>query len=424
MIFIHAWMGFDYWQTVTITALGGLLGVLFSIPLRRVMLSMPALRFPEGTAVGNVLRVTSESRSGTHMKRLIQGISIGGVMAVVQSGLQVLSDTIGYWFQAGRAVFGMSLGFSPALISAGYIVGIEVGLSLLAGIFIGWVVVLPALSFHYGLPSSKTIYDSVMSIWSTQLRYVGVGVMLVGGVWTLIRLINPVFQGIKLSFVSLKASSNEVGGLPRTERDIPITLAFAGVLICALLLYFFLMHFTYVDHLYVTYHGVFLLWAMLITVLFLLVIGFFLATICAYFTGLIGSSNNPLSGILILSILLLGGLYWFLFPHHGDGKIAALMVIVTAIIATCASISNENLQDLKAGQMVGSTPWKQQVILALGVVVSAFIIGPVLELLFQAYGMAGVFPHANMDASHMLGAPQANLMASVINVVRSQHLPW
>lgn len=423
MIFIHAWHGFNYWQTVAVTSFGGLLGVFFSIPLRRVMLGMPALRFPEGTAVGNVLRVTSVSRDKTHIKRLIQGTSIGALMAFAQDGIQIFSDSIGYWFKSGKAVFGAALGFSPALFAAGYIVGIEVGLSLFTGFVIGWVFVLPALAVHFGIPDGATLFDSVMTIWSQKLRFVGVGLMLVGGVWTLIRLIGPVIEGVKLSFVSLNSVAGKAN-LPRTERDIPIAWAFLGVLLCALLLYMFLFHVAYFEHLQELYSGSFLLWAIFATVLFVLIIGFFLATICAYFTGLVGSSNNPLSGILILSILILGGLYFFIFKQSDNGKVAALMVIVTTVVATCASISNENLQDLKAGQMVGATPWKQQFVLALGVIVSAFIIGPVLELLYQAYGIGGDFPRAGMDPAQMLAAPQAGLMASVINGVRSGNMPW
>ena len=425
MIFIHAWHGFDYWKTAEITILGGLLGVLFSIPLRRVMLNMPSLRFPEGTAVGNVLRITSENRAGnSHMKRLIQGTSLGALMVFFQAGIQIFSEGIRYWFTAGKTVFGASLGFSPALFAAGYIVGIEVGLSLFAGFFIGWVIVLPALAAHYGLPEAKTIHDAVMLIWSTQLRFVGVGVMSIGGVWTLLRLMKPILEGIKLSFVTLHGVG-EKHHVPRTERDIPIVWAFFGILICALLLYILILHFTYIENLNATYHSLFLLWATLISVLYILVVGFFLATICGYFAGLIGSSNNPLSGILILSILILGGIYFFVFSKKDIGnEVAALMILVTAVTASCAVISNENLQDLKAGQMVGATPWKQQVILSLGVIVSALIIGPILNLLFKAYGMAGIMPRAGMDPSQMLPAPQAGLMASVINGIRIQHLPW
>src|SRR3989338_8978154 len=254
MIFIHAWRrGFHYWETTAITAFGGLLGVFFSIPLRRVMLNMPTLRFPEGTAVGNVLRVTTANVAGnSHMKRLIQGISIGGLMAFAQSGIQIFSDNIGYWFKAGKMVFGAALGFSPALFAAGYIVGIEVGVSLFTGFVLGWLVVLPGLCAHFGLPHGKTLYDSVMTIWSTQLRFVGVGVMLVGGVWTLIRLINPVLEGIKISFVTLRGVE-EKKGLQRTERDIPIHWALVGVFVCIALLYLLILHFAYIQNLYAVY---------------------------------------------------------------------------------------------------------------------------------------------------------------------------
>lgn len=424
MLFIHAWKGFNYWETAIATMLGGLLGVFFSIPLRRVMLGMKTLRFPEGTAVGNVLRVTSMNVKGnTHMKRLVQGISIGGLMAFAQSGIQIFSSQISYWVKAGRSVFGAQLGFSPALLAAGYIVGPEVGMSLFTGFVLGWVVVLPALCYHFGLPHADSLGDSVMTIWSTQLRFVGVGVMLVGGVWTLIRLINPVIEGIKVSFKSLHG----VGGsenLPRTERDIPIIWAFLGVLTCMLLVYMLVLHFTYVEKLYMVYTHAFLLWAALATILFILVIGFFISTIAAYFVGLVGSSNSPMSGLIILSILMLGVLYFFVFSHSDNGRVAAVMVLVTTIIGTSGIISNENLQDLKAGQMVGATPWKQQVVLGIGVIVAALVIGPVLQLLYQAYGMAGMFPHPGMDPSQMLAAPQAGLMASIIKGIRTQDLPW
>ena len=424
MILIHAWKGFGYWQTFAITVFGGLMGVFFSIPLRRVMLSMKTLTFPEGTAVGNVLRVTSDNAGSGFMKRLIQGTGIGGLMAFAQSGIQIFSDSVGYWFRAGSGVFGIGMGFSPAIFAAGYIIGLEVGISFFIGFVLGWVVVLPGLAMHYGLPSAKSTYDSVMTLWTTHLRFVGVGVMLVGGVWTLLRLIKPVLAGIKVSIVTLRQVGDQRDGIPRTERDIPIVWAFVGVIVSALLLYFMVMHFAMVEGLYNEYPHSFLLFVGFVTIVYVLIVGFFLATICAYFTGLVGSSNNPLSGILILAVLLLGLVYMFLFHDHNGGKIAALMVIVTTVVATCASISNENLQDLKAGQMVGSTPWKQQIVLALGVIVSAFVIGPVLDLLFQAYGMGGVFPHAGMNPSQMLAAPQAGLMSSVINGVRSQNLPW
>ncbi|OGT51271.1 MAG: oligopeptide transporter, OPT family [Gammaproteobacteria bacterium RIFCSPHIGHO2_12_FULL_42_13] len=427
MIFIHAWNGFDYWQTAAITAIGGLLGVFFSIPLRRVMLNMRSLRFPEGTAVGNVLCITSQSRGGTHIKQLLQGIIVGGLLEFSQTGIQVFSSTVDYWFRAGKSVFGISLGFSPAVFAAGYIVGIEVGISLFVGFVLGWVMILPWLAAQYGLPNADTILDSVMEIWTSQLRFVGVGVMLVGGIWTLIRLIKPVIDGVKVSFVSFSKAGGR-GSLPRTERDIPIVWAFLGVLLCILFSYWFISHTVFANNLHAVFSEAYLLGAMFFTAIYILIVGFFLATICAYFTGLVGSSNNPLSGILILSVLLLGLVYFFVFPsgQHdlGKGNIAALMVMVIATIATCASISNENLQDLKAGQMVGATPWKQQVILGLGVVVSAFVIGPVLDLLYQAYGMGGVFPHPNMDPTEMLAAPQAGLIASVITGIRAEQMPW
>ena len=423
MILLGVWKGFPYWETASIIVVGGLLGVLFSVPLRRVMLSMPALRFPEGTAIGNVLRTSTQK--GAHLKMLVQGSAVGGLVGFVQTGFHIVSDNVQLWFTTGKTVFGFALGFSPAPLAAGYIIGIEVGVSLFVGFILGWVIVLPILGLTYGVPDANSTYDAVMSIWSKNLRFVGVGTMLVGGVWTLLTLIKPIIKGLKLSFRSLKTAEGLPTQIPRTERDIPMIWVFSGTILLSLLLYMLVMHFV-IDARIINGDS-FIMFIVLCTVVYLLVIGFLLATICAYFTGLVGSTNNPLSGILILSVLILGLIYWLLFDLGGStqtGNVAALMIIVITIVACIAAISNENLQDLKAGQMVGATPWKQQLMLGVGVIASALVVGPVLELLFNAYGMAGVFPRSGMDPSQMLPAPQAGLITAVVQGIREHHLNW
>ncbi len=422
MIVLHIWKGFSYLDSMLISMLGGLLGVLFSIPLRRVLLSMPTLRFPEGTAIGNVLR--SSTKGGNHMKFLIQGGAVGGLVSFLQSGLQVLSQSLTFWRASTSSLFGMSIGFTPAALAAGYIIGIEVGISLLVGLIFGWVVVLPMIAHLKGVPQGVSAYDAAMSIWSHHLRFVGVGTMMLGGIWTLIRLASPVAQGLKSSFASLtKKVVDAKVKLPRTERDIPIIWVLVGTIVLSVLMYFFILHTLQSYHL--LHKTWYLLFVVLCTILYIVIVGFLLATICGYFTGLIGSTNNPLSGILIIAILTLASIYILLFHHHADiAHVSAIVILVVTVVATVASIANENIQDLKAGQMVGATPWKQQLMLAVGVVVSSLIIGPVLDLLFHAYGMAGVFPHSGMDASQMLAAPQASLMAAVTKGVLTQHLQW
>jgi putative OPT family oligopeptide transporter len=425
MIILHIWNTFPYWEVVLITIFGGVLGVIFSIPLRRVMLNLPSLKFPEGTAVGNVLRAST--KSGTQLKLLLQGGLAGALLSLCENGFQFISGSFQAWTRIGRnSVMGIGIGFSPAMLAAGYIIGMEAAMSLLVGLIGGWLIILPILASHHVGFFDGSAYDFAMKLWSSKLRFVGVGVMLVGGVWTLLRLLGPVITSIKVSFSSLKGygSGNKIT-IPRTERDVPFTWVLFGTLFIAILLYGLVMHFMAKTPLH--HSHTYLLFAGAITVFYLLIVGFLLAMICAYFTGLVGSTNNPLSGMLIIALILLGLIYMALFPAHlssSNGHVAGLMILVATVVATIAAISNENLQDLKAGQMVGATPWKQQFILVVGVISSAFVVGPVLELLFNAYGIGGVFPHPGMDPRNMLPAPQAGLMAAIATGLRTHNLNW
>lgn len=425
MIVLHFWEGFPYWETVSITMTGGILGVLFSIPLRRVLLNIPALKFPEGTAVGKVLETCA--KGGASLGLLSYGALSGAVIAFFQSGLQIIADRLPLWFVTNQTVMGVTLGFEPATLAAGYIIGIEVGMSLLTGIVIGWLVILPCFFLVLGVPDSGTAYDMVMDMWSTHLRFVGVGVMFVGGIWTLIRLTKPVIDGLRYSGASSRKTINlkKESTVLRTEQDISMRWVVSGVIFFGALALCLVAYFLQSEQ--VAAGSLLYFSVLFLTVLIILAMGFVLSTVCGYFTGLIGSSNNPLSGILIIAVILVGVVFICLFGHQLEmykKEVTAFLVLVVSVIATSASISNENIQDLKAGQMIGATPWKQQLILMLGVVVSAFILAPILELLFQAYGMGGVFPHEGMPTSQMLPAPQAGLIGAVAQGVITQHLPW
>lgn len=425
MIFLHIWKGFSYGETAIITLLGGLLGVLFSTPLRRIMLHLPALRFPEGTAIGNVLKASVQGEAG--VKLLAQGGLLGSLVAFAQTALNVIADNLQLWAYVGRTIFGFAFGLTPATLAAGYIVGFEVAVSLLTGAVVGWLIILPFIGIYYGLSVNITsAYDAATQLWDTHLRFVGVGAMLVGGVWTLFRLLKLIAKGIHLSFTSFRKDldGGAVGKPLRTEADMPSIWILPGILALACLLFFYIFHY---------FHGVIsiasnYLWlATLISVIFVLVIGFLLATISSYFCGLVGSSNNPLSGLLITAILLLAFLFLLLFRAHVSAHaryVASAMIIIATILACIGSITGESIQDLKAGQMVGATPWRQQLMMAIGVGVSALVIGPVLQLLFNAYGMGGVYPRPGMDPAQMLAAPQAGLMAAVAQGVLTRHLNW
>lgn len=424
MIFLHIWKGFSYGETAIITLLGGLLGVLFSIPLRRIMLHLPALRFPEATAIGNVLKASVQGEAG--LKLLAQGGLLGSLVAFAQTALNVVADNLQLWTYAGKTIFGFALGLTPATLAAGYIVGFEVAVSLLTGAIVGWLIILPFIGIYYGLATNITsAYDAATQLWDAHLRFVGVGTMLVGGVWTLLRLLKPISKGIHFSFAGFRKDLGGAVGKPlRTEADMPSIWILPGILALACLLFFYIFYYL---HGLISIANDYLWLVTLVSVIFILVIGFLLATVSSYFCGLVGSSNNPLSGLLITAILLLAFLFLLLFRADISPNaryFASAVIIIATILACIGSITGESIQDLKAGQMLGATPWRQQFMMAMGVGVSALVIGPVLQLLFNAYGMGGVYPRPGMDPAQMLAAPQAGLMAAVAQGVLMRHLNW
>jgi putative OPT family oligopeptide transporter len=435
LIVLHYWNHFAYWQTVTIAALGGTLGVLFSVPLRRVLLADPTLKFPEGTAIGNVLKASAQS--GTSVKNLLWGCGVGAVISFCQTGLQVLAGSVQFWTISRGVLFGAGIGFDPALIGAGYIVGINVGLVILLGIILGWVIGIPIIAFYYGLPAGNDASSIALTIWGNYIRYIGVGAMMAGGLAAMVTLSKPMFYGIKASLLSIK-ELRQGGHILRTEQDIPIHyvlwgLVFLLIPLCACLL-FLLAHdvFPFVIHSHIDIS--------IFYTFFIFILGFIIASICAYFAGLVGSSANPLSSLALIALIATALVTSLFLPHSVsmDAMLsqtssqqsqamlgpAAFVIVITAFISAIASISNDTLQDLKAGQMVGATPWKQQFMLIIGVLVAALVIPSILQLLFDAYGMAGIFPHPNMDPAQMLAAPQAGLMAAVAEGVFTGNVNW
>lgn len=423
------WTHFHYWETLLMTLIGGLLGVLFSIPLRRVMLNHLGLRFPEGTAIGNVLKA---SATGTaRMKYLVNGSLVGGLVVLFQTGFKLIAETLALWTTSTKTLFGTTLGFSPALLAAGFIVGMQACIAMLAGVCIAWFIGIPLYTHWHGLPAAATHYDMAMSLRADHIRYIGVGTMLLGGIWTILSLLKPIGRGIAASLTSLREArlaKSSGGSILRTERDIPIHYVFIGTALLALCMFFSFVHFLHIDGSPISNamrYGI-----SGFSVIYVLIIGFFLASVAAYMVGIVGNTNNPISGLMLGCTLLAALCLLPIFSHtiHSSPEstkaIISIVVIITTFVATTAVISGENLQDLKAGQMVGATPWKQQIMLLIGVVVAALVIGPALELLFQAYGIGGVFPRPGMDAAQMLSAPQAGLMAAVAQSVFGNSLPW
>ena len=412
LVILGYWDDFKYSWVLAIAGLGGLLGVLFSVPLRRSLIVDQGLAFPEGKAAAEVLK-TGEN-PGQGIKLLGISALIGSFMKLAAgSGLKLIPDTA-----ATAGWFGKSIGYagtnlSPALFGVGYIVGLNIGIVVLAGGIIGWNIAIPLYSAFFIEPGSAlaasiagaSAEDAAWAIWSAQIRYLGVGAMLIGGVWTLISLRKSLFSGIKSGMAV--ARSGTAHTLAHTERDIPMKYIGIGLILFTL-------------PLLALYQGIVGQWHVSVPMTIIMVVaGFLFVSVSAYMAGLVGSSNNPVSGITIATILFAALVLVLLLGRDSSiGAVAAIMI--GAVVCCAACIGGDNLQDLKAGYIVGATPWKQQTMLAIGAISSALIMAPVLNLLAKAYGI-GVVSEAHPNP---LLAPQATLMASVAKGIFGGELPW
>jgi len=431
LLMMGFWTSIPFYLTTGITIIGGLLGVLFSIPLRRAFVCENSnLTFPEGIATGEVLKAGDDS-SHSHFKDLLGGGLMAAVIKFGQSGLMILEENIHYWVSTTRSVFGFGTGLSLVLVGAGYIVGANVGLSMLLGACIAWAVGVPLHGYLYGLPEASSAYDAAVTIWATKLRMMGVGAMVVGGVWTIIHLIEPIKNAVKSSLKTIsKTNRSKAQVVMRTEHDIPITYVAVGIGVLSIPLFFIFNSLLSQNNMGLSPD---LHW---MTVTFLTVcsvaLGFLCAAVAGYMSGLVGSSNNPLSGVTIMAILsvsmgllvMLGTQLDFETETTKAMAAGAIAIMAGCVMANAGAISGDNLQDLKAGRIVGATPWKQQVMLMVGVLVGACVITPILQILYEAYGIGTALPREGMDPTQALAAPVAAMMASIAKGVFSQSIDW
>jgi putative OPT family oligopeptide transporter len=412
LVILGFWQSFQFWWVLAIAGLGGILGVLFSVPLRRSLIVEQKLAFPEGKAAAEVLRAGENPAVG--LKILGQAALGGGLVKLAAgSGLRLIPDAANLSGFLGKAVVYVGTGLSPAMLGVGYILGLNVGIVIVAGSILSWNIVIPiygALFLGHDpvlsqAAAGQSAADVASLLWSKQIRYLGVGAMLVGGVWTLIRLRSSLLSGIKSGLAARGVSANRQ--LPHTERDLPMNWVLVGIVLFTLPLW--ALYQSIVGSVAVS----------LPMAIIMIVAGFLFCSVSAYMAGLVGSSNNPVSGLTIATILFAAAVLLVLMgPNATLGPVAAIMI--GAVVCCGACIAGDNLQDLKAGQIVGATPWKQQVMLAIGAAPCALIMAPVLNLLSKAYGI-GV-PSA--EHPHPLLAPQATLMASVSKGMFGGALPW
>ena len=430
MLMIGYWQGFEFWQTLVVSACGGCLGVLFTIPLRRAMVVHSDLAYPEGVAAAEILKVGSRTRadgkSESGIKEILSGSVVAGIIAFLTNGLQVLGGSLSAWFHVGRGMTQLPLGYSTALVGAGYLIGIASGLAMLVGILIAWAGFVPYFTMTEALPDGMTLQKFAGAVYQQKVRLIGAGAMGVAAIWTLMTLAHPVIDGVKESIAGTRMDDTEKG-LHRMDIDMSmksIALVF-GVTVIGLLAIFYL--FVSPESIPPSQKLIFTVVGVGVSVL----MGFFVAAACAYMAGLVGTSASPISGIGILGIIVSSLVMYALcssfgiFDLPGGEKFAtATAIFTTSIILAIACISNDNMQDLKTGWLVGATPWRQQAALLIGCVVGALVIAPVLNLLYEAYGFPGAMPRPGMDPAQALSAPQAVLMTTIAQGIFSSKLAW
>jgi putative OPT family oligopeptide transporter len=430
MVMIGWWTGFPYWVSFAICALGGILGVMYSIPLRRALVSQSDLPYPEGVACAEVLKVGSgehasgieESRAG--LSALLWGSVVAGTFSLI-TATRILASDVARNFRVGeRGVTGYDFLLSFALFGVGHLVGLSCGLAMLVGALIAWGWGVPhfsALSATDANLAASALDALAHDTWSHKVRFVGAGTIGVAAVWTLAKLVKPVVAGLRSAMVASRArAAGNAALLPRTEQDIPIGLVGVVSLLCVLPVGVLLAQFALASGL-----GDHLAWLVISGVLYIAIMSFLVSAVCGYMAGLIGSSNSPLSGIGILAVIgfaliLVFGVQASMSADAGK-SLVAYALFVTAVVFAAAAIANNNLQDLKTGQLVDATPWKQQVALVIGVIAGSAIIPPILDLLNRAYGFAGApGPHHE----HPLPAPQAGLISALAQGVIQNNVDW
>ncbi len=425
LVIIGWWNGFPFWESFLVCASGGTLGVLFTIPLRRALVTNSDLPYPEGVAAAEVLKVGS----GLHEGGAGAGAAREGLFAIVlgsvaSAGLAVFAATriaageVQNFFRVGAdGATGYNLAFSLALLGAGHLVGISVGLAMFLGLLIAWAAALPILTALQPDPSAA-LEAHVMHVWTTQVRFIGAGAMAVAALWTLARLAHPLVSG----FVRTVAASRsaDTSSSDQSDRDMSGRMIIGLTMVCLVLIAALLWNFA---------RGTVLAGAALPLTLaalpFVVIAGFIVAAICGYMAGLIGSSNSPVSGVGILAIVTCSAMLLVVAPPTAESApaLVAFALFTTAIVFGVAVTSNDNLQDLKTGQLVGAAPWRQQVALIVGIIAGSLVIPSILNLLAQAYGFAGA-PNLATITAKPLPAPQASLISTLALGVVGRKLDW
>lgn len=423
LVMVGWWTGFPYWLSVAVIAIGGILGVMYSVPLRRALVTGTDLPFPEGVAAAEVLKVGSGAGGGAENKRglmLIVWSSLASAGFYLLAQTRILVADAAKAFKVGSGASAASASLSMLLIGVGHLVGLTVGIAMFVGLLISWVYLVPHYTALAGaIPTGDALGGFVNDIFRNKVRFIGAGTIGVASIWTLLKIIGPILRGVGDAMAASRARRSGRGEeLPLTERDIPIGFVGLAIIVSMVPIAMLLWAFAGTDP--IASHPTA---ALVASIAYILVAGVVIAAVTGYMAGLIGASNSPVSGVGILAVLGIAVILALLFPGvTGDAStsLVAFALFVTSVIFGIATIANNNLQDLKTGQLVDATPWRQQVALVLGVVFGALIIPPVLDLLNAAFGFQGA-PGATETS---LAAPQAALISAIAQGVLGGNLDW
>jgi putative OPT family oligopeptide transporter len=425
LLMIGWWANVPFWPTFGACAIGGVLGVMYTVPLRRALVSKSDLPYPEGVAAAEVLKVGTASRAGAlegkaGLMAVIWG-SVASALFAAGAGAKLLAGEVSVYFKAGTGATGLGAASSLALIGAGHLMGITVGIAMLAGLIIAWGFLVPLLTSMDPQPGADAAAHA-LGAWSTKVRMIGAGAIGAAAIVTLAGLAKPVFGGLKSALEASRLAKSTGEAPPRTERDLPIFFVGLVTLFAMVPAGWLLASFLeggVLASISTTLVAV--------GIAYILIAGIFAAAVCGYMAGLIGSSNSPVSGIAILTILgaalSVGAVGRGMMGPDVAHALVAFALFVTTVVLAVAVIGNDNLQDLKTGQLVGATPWKQQVALLIGVVAGSAVVPPVLELLNKAYGFAGAV-NASAISAERLAAPQATLISTLAKGVIGGDLAW
>lgn len=426
LLMMGYWQSFPFWQTLLICISGGILGVIFTIPLRNVMVVKSDLPYPEGVAAAEILKAGDESdNKDSGIKEIVSGGLLAASVSFLTNGLRVVADGASYWFKGGNAIFQLPMGFSFALLGAGYLVGMMGGIAMLVGTIFTWGVAVPYFTATTPMPANADMISFATGLWKSNVRFIGVGTIGIAAIWTLLVLFKPMVQGMSQAFRALKDPSMQ--SLERTAQDLsPKTMIYTILASIALIIVALV---SFLQPVGLSMELAFLL--VVVCTILAVVVGFLVAAASGYMAGLVGSSSSPISGIGIISIVIIslvlmvvGNTIGLMENADGQRFLTALTIFTASIVFCVSTISNDNLQDLKTGYLVKATPWRQQFALIIGCIVGAFVITPVLEILYHAYGFAGAMPREGMDAAQALSAPQATIMMTISNGIFSNSLEW